>query len=395
MRAEVAEAERRYEVREAARGWHLAAAIDEETRKKVDAAYPDDRSRLGPVFRVLVFVFSLVVLQAALGVAGLMFTAAGESAAAVVFFLFGCGLAALTEVQLVAMKRRQGGTEAATAILAVILIVGSLLFLVAESGKPEERVLIDMALILSAIVLWAAAFRWGYSIFAVAAAICVFVLLARGPSGRLVWMVVPLFLAPALLRAADSARLAPPHRRSCEAVALLALVFLYAAVHLGSWDVGAVEMLSGEGFFSHIERPASPIRSFFVVATVLVPVLTVGFGLAARRRSLIDLGFVGILASLATLRFYVHVAPLWILLLGGGAIAIGLASLVRRYLDSGPERERHGFTAESLFTDPEGRSALEVAASVASFTPAARPLPQPGFEGGGGRSGGGGASGEF
>jgi hypothetical protein len=89
------------------------------------------------------------------------------------------------------------------------------------------------------------------------------------------------------------------------------------------------------------------------------------------------------------------VAPLWVALIGGGGAAIALALLVRRYLDSGPARERGGFTAEPLFTDPEARSALEVAAGVAAFTPAARPVEQPGFQGGGGRSGGAGASGTF
>jgi MFS family permease len=393
MRADVALADRRYEVREAARAWQRAAAVDEETRKKIDAAYPDDRNRLGRVFRVLVFGFSLVVLQSALGIVGLMFASAGESVAAVVFFLFGLGLAALTEAQLGSLKRRHGGTESATAFLAVSLIAGSLLWLIFQSGNSGDRVRFDTALIVSAIVIGAAALRWGYSIFAVAATICVFVLLARSPFGRLSWMVLPLALAPVLLRGADSVRLAPSHRRSCEAIALLSLVFLYLAVHLGSWDLGVVEMLNG--FFGHIERPPSPMRTFCALATATVPLLTVAWGIATRRRSLINLGFVGILASLVTLRIYVHVAPLWVALLGGGAVAIGVASLVRRYLDSGPEHERHGFTADALFTDPEGRSALEVAASVASFTPAARPVPQPGFEGGGGRSGGGGASGQF
>jgi MFS family permease len=393
MRADVAEADRRYEVRKAARAWARAAAVDEETSTKIEALYPDDRNRLGRVFRVLVFGFSIVVLQSVMGIVGLMFTAAGASVAAVVFFLFGLGLAGLTEVQLGSLKRRQGGTEAATAFLAVGLIIGSLLFLIFESSNPGDRVLFDTALIVSTLVLGAAGWRWGYTIFALAAALCVFILLARGPFGRLSWMVLPLVLAPALLHAADAARLAPSHRRSCEAIALVSLVFLYLAVHLGSWDIGVVEMLNG--FFGHIERPPSPMRMFCAVATALVPVLTVGWGIATRRRSLINLGFLGILASLVTLRFYVHLAPLWIVLLAGGAVAIGVAALVRRYLDSGPEHERHGFTAEPLFADPEGRSALEVAASVATFTPAAKPVPPPGFGGGGGRSGGGGASGQF
>ena len=68
---------------------------------------------------------------------------------------------------------------------------------------------------------------------------------------------------------------------------------------------------------------------------------------------------------------------------------------MRRYLDSGPQHERFGFTAEPLFGDPESRGALEVAAGVASFSPGAPPVERPGFEGGGGQFGGGGAPGSF
>jgi uncharacterized membrane protein YgcG len=116
---------------------------------------------------------------------------------------------------------------------------------------------------------------------------------------------------------------------------------------------------------------------------------------ASRRRLLINAGLVALLASMVTLRFYAQVAPLWVVLLAGGGAAIGVALALRRYLDSGPGQQRHGFTAEPLFANPEGRSALEVAAGVVSLSPAARHLEQPGFEGKGGRFGGGGASGSF
>jgi len=175
-------------------------------------------------------------------------------------------------------------------------------------------------------------------------------------------------------------------------VAVVCLVFLYLAVHLGSWDVGLVEALTGEGRAS---RAPAPFRPIFAMATALVPVLTLAWGIGAHRRLLISLGLVGLLVSIVTLRFYVHVAPLWAALLVGGASALGLALALRRYLDAGPGHARHGFTAEPLFADPERRSALEVAASVASLSPAARAVERPGFQGGGGRSGGGGATGNF
>jgi len=69
---------------------------------------------------------------------------------------------------------------------------------------------------------------------------------------------------------------------------------------------------------------------------------------------------------------------------------------LRRYLDSGPEKERHGFTAEPLFEDLARRRILEAGAAVMSLSPEARPVhEEPKFAGGGGEFGGGGSSSEF
>jgi len=393
VRAEAAEGERRFEVREAARGWHRAGAIGEAARAAIEAAYPDDRARLGPVFRVLVFGFAVVAVSALFGLFGLFMAEAFTRSNGVPLMLFGLVLVGATELQVGSLRRAQGGTEAATAFLGLCYLLGGMLWLV-ESARLGEAAWINLALVLVVVLCAAAAYRWGYMLFAAAAASALFPLLARGPWGRLTWVIVPVALVPALLRAGDSARLPPSHRRSCQAVAVVCLVFLYLAVHLGSWDLGLVEALTGEGRASRAPAPA-PFRPLFAVATALVPVATFVWGIGARRRLLINLGLVGLLSSIVTLRFYVHVAPLWVALLVGGASALGLALALRRYLDSGPGQERHGFTAEPLFADPERRSTLEVAASVASLSPAARAIERPGFQGGGGRSGGGGATGNF
>lgn len=396
MRAEAAEADRRLEVRRAARGWQRAGAIDEATRKAIDAAHPDDRSRLGPVFRVLVFGFSVIAVNALLGLFFLMMGRGLEKAGWFLLLIFGLFLVAATEYQIGPLKRSQGGTEAATAFLGVCYLMGGLAWLVFE-GSHGSNAPIDILLILLAAVLGAAAYRWGYWIFAAAAAVCLFNLMARTGFGRVLWVVVPLGLAPVLLAAGDSGRLAPAHRRCAQAIAVVSLVCLYLSVHLSSWDAGLVEDLAGGRHLSEVHE-ASPLRSLFAVATALVPIVILGWGIAVRGRLLLNLGLVGLLASIVTLRLYVHIAPLWVALLIGGGAALGLALALRRALDSGPGHERHGFTAELLFADPERRSALEVAVGVVSLSPAARPLDhpvQPGFQGGGGRSGGGGATGEF
>lgn len=391
MRVDAAEADRRHEVREAARGWRRAGAVDLSTQARVDGAYPEDRNRLGPIFRLLVFGFTIMAANSCFGGFGLVLASGHEMATATLLLLFGLALVSATEYQMGPLRRRQAGAEAATAFLGLSYSSGGLVWFLSEASLGDEAT-ITGALGLAALLFGAAAYRWGYSTFAAVAGIAFFLLLARGAQGRALWTFVPLLTTPLLLRAGDSARLPPAHRRSAQALAVLGLVFLYGAVHVGSWDEGLVELIADQG---KVRREAGVLRSLSIAATALVPVLTLGWGIVTRRRLLIDLGLVGALASLVTLRFYVHVAPLWVVLLLGGAVALGLALALRRFLHSGPEHERHGFTAEPLYADPEGRSALEVAAGVASLTPAARPIEKPGFEGGGGSFGGGGASGKF
>ena len=390
MRPEIALAERRQCVRDAAAGWRRAGAVDDTARAAIDRAYADDRSRLGPVFRVLVFGFTFVAVTAFLGLVGLVAQAGGGG----LLLFLAIPLVIATELQLGPLRRRQAGAESATAFLSACFALGGSIWLLLETLRLPEQASINLALVLTTLVFGAAALRWGYTVFALVAAVAAYLLLARCPLARWLWIAIPVLTVVPLLRLADSVRLAPSHRRSSEAVALASLVFLYLAVHVGSWDRRVVEMVATEG--RELPPVASPLRPLFVIATGALPLLVVCWGIAARRRSLLDLGLAGVLASLMTLRFYVHLAPLWVVLVLGGSAAIGLALLLRRYLDSDPGHERHGFTAEPLFVDPRRRSALEVAASVVALGPAARPAEKPGgFEAGGGGFGGGGASGEY
>jgi hypothetical protein len=361
VRKDAVAADRRWQVREAARAWQGAGVIDDATRTAIAAAYPDDRARLGPVFRVLVFGFTVVAVTALFGLFGLAASGAGERGGATLLVLFGIVLAIATEAQLGRLRRTQGGTEAATAFLAVGYLLGGLLWLAIREGRLGGRAGINLALVLIAGLCAAAAYRWGYSVFAAAAAVAVFVLAARGPG-------------------------------SSHAVAAVSLVFLYLAVHIGSWDSRLVERIAERGGSAPL---GAALRIVAAVGTALVPLLTLAWGVATRRRLLIALGVVGLLASIVTLRFYVHAAPLWVALLAGGGLALALASALRRYLDAGPGHERRGLTAEPLFADPQGRSALELAAGVAAVTPAPRTVEAAEFQPGGGRYGGGGASGQY
>jgi len=390
MRPDAAEADRRQEVRAAARGWRRASAIDDATLAAVLAAYPDDRVRLGPAFRTLAFVFTFLALNAAFFlVMSVLEPRIGPASALAV--LFGIALCTLTEVQTGALKRADGGTETATSFVGLGYLIAGFAFLLSDAGMPD-RVVIRWVLAVGVVVLAAAAWRWGQAACAAMAGLSFYLLLAQAPIGRLLWIVAALVTVASLFRAEESRRLPPAHRRSLQSVLGLSLLALYLALNLWSWDEGLIESMTQ--WTAHGLRD-SALRPLAVAGTAVVPAAVIALGVWFRRRLFLDLGFLLAVASLVTLRRYVHVAPLWVVLTLGGAAAIFGALALRRFLAGGPRQERGGFTAEPLFEDLSRQGALEAAAAL-SAVPGVRHAPaDASLKPGGGRFGGGGASGEY
>ncbi len=390
MSPELCRAERFFEVREAARAWAAAGVIDATALEAVKAAYPDDRGRLGPALRALAFVltwFGVGFLAAFFGLALDM----NDRTLFPFLIVFGLGLVALTELQVGPLKRAQGGSEDATAWAAMFcLLAGSVWILDQAVGWSGRRMEIA-ALGVAAVLLGLAAWRWGGAILAFGSACCLLGAVSRLPSGRL-WLA---FLGGCVLGlglvSETSSRLCPGHRRAGRALQAAGAVGLYLAVHIGSWDAGLVEDVTG------LVHHASPLRPFFIGATAVLPVLLIGVAIAWRRRHLLLLGCLAVVASFVTLRSYVHVAPLWVVLAGSGLACLGLAIGLERWLRGGRERARGGFTADPLFDDERRLRALEVVLSAAQAGKGPAPASsEPGtFRGGGGGSGGGGASDHF
>lgn len=379
MRPDAAEADRRNAVRREARAWHAAEAIEATTLAAIEAAYPDDRRRLGPALRALVAVFTMLAAIAFFGILTLLIRGGEEE----LLLLFGLALLALTEVQIGPLRRCDAGAEAATALLGLLFVT----FGFALVGDDATTTLLAL-LVLGAAMAW----RWGHALAAAAAIFALFGLLARIPGGRFLWIAAGLALPPLFLPAGDAARLPPSLRMSARVAAGVALLGLYVAVHIGSWDQGIVEDIGGR----HHGSPEGALRLAFIAGTALVPLGVLAYSIRSRRSELLTLGVLLALASSVTLRFYVHVAPLWVVLSAGGLASVGLGLALRRFLHTGPSRERGGFTAEPLFDRAPARSVAEIAAALASFSPAPQAAAtQDVLKPGGGRYGGGGASGTY
>jgi hypothetical protein len=394
MTRDAAQADRNAAVRVAARGWKQAGAIDGAALAAVEAAYPDDRHRLGPVFRVLVFLFTIIAINGASGFIWALFNSAGEIPPPVILSVFGVALLVLTELQITKMRRAQGGSEAATSLVGIGYLLGFVGWTADKAGLSFLHV-IAVVLLAAAFLLAGAAWRWGYPLYAGASLVALLAIFTAFPQGRLAWIFLPLLVAPVLARLAESARLSSTHRASCAAVLGVALVGLYVALNIASYDFGWLEPdLSIWKLQPAIWGPS--VRWIFIATTALVPIVYLALGLRSRRWVFLILGLGTGIASLVTLRWYVHLAPLWVVLTVAGGALVAAVFALRRYLDSGPGKERHGFTAEPLFEDLAQRRMLEAGAAVMSLSPEARPVhEEPKFAGGGGEFGGGGSSSEF
>jgi hypothetical protein len=391
MTPRMTRADRNGAVRSAATSWRQAGAIDDRALAAIEKACPDDRQGVGPVFRVLLFLFTLISVGGAFGFLVMISdTSWRTDSLPVLLLFFGAGLVIATDFQVTRMLRVRGGVEAAMSLAGIGFLAGFAFWICDKDGWKDDHAFAAL-LLATAILLAGAAWRWGYPLYAGAAMAAFLWSFVAFPGARLAWIVLPLLMAPILMRLSESPRLPPSHRDSCAFALGVALAGLYTAVHLGSLDSHLLED------WHHGKLPTSAIlRGLSMAATALVPVVYLAIGLRSRRYVFLLLGLGTGVASLATLRYYVHLAPLWVILTLSGVVLVAVALVLRRYLDSGPGRERHGYTAEPLFEEMGRRRMLEAGAAVVSLSPDARPVDEePKFAGEGGSFGGGGASSEF
>jgi hypothetical protein len=128
-----------------------------------------------------------------------------------------------------------------------------------------------------------------------------------------------------------------------------------------------------------------------VLATALVPILFIVWGIRTPRRLVLDTGALLAALSFWTLYHYVRFGSLPIIAFG--LALIGVALWLNRRLTRAPGQEIRGFTASPLLSAESEAAGPAAALVAAAAAPISMPHTERGFSPGGGRSGGGGASG--
>jgi hypothetical protein len=341
------------------------------------------------VFRVLLGAFVFFAAMAA-------FAFAGMTTRSLAVALGLAPAAALVTDHLVHRGRRaQGGIEEGLSAAALVLLLFAAGWIAVEALRIRDHTLLQLLLAVTGLLCLAAVWRWGMSAYGVVGAVSLYGLLSQWHGSRLLWTVVPLVTAVPLYRGWRSMRLRPSARSACGGALMVGLAALYAATNHALAQHGVLEGLSLRGS----SAPSAWFGPLTGAATALLPLATLAVALWRRERALMVAGALMLVASVATLRYYVHAVPIWLLLTASGAVLVAGALALRRWLDAAADRERSGFTAQPVCGESGGQRVLELAASLAALTPQARALPSPepgpGVEPGGGSFGGAGASETF
>jgi hypothetical protein len=380
MRSAWRDAERVVEVRDAARDWRKAGAIDDTTLAAIEAEFPSNRIELARAWKVLIFVLvSVAIVGIQFGVFG--FDARGSGR----FFLYAAILGAVTEA-LRGSRLAGTGSDAATSFWAVV----NLLIAVGVLFDADEPTLLS---VVACVAFAGASWRWGFALYGAFAAAAGFVFLARSPYSRLAWAIAGALFCIAAARLAARASLSPPRRRAFAGVFVVSALAVYGAVNLYSRDERIVEAI---GLFVEPRRftaPASGARPVFAAATALLPLVFLAWGFRARRRLILDTGALLAALSVLTFHYYFRFGSIPITLFG--LALIGLALWLNRRLARAPGGELRGFTASPLLSAESEALAPAAALAAASASPASPRLEEDPFSPGGGRYGGGGASGKF
>jgi hypothetical protein len=379
MRLYSRDEEERIRVQRLVRDWAGEALLDAPQAARLLADLRVDVRRTNPFLRAGLALFTLLIVVASVGLVASMLGLSGSTAFAILMTIAAAGCLALAESLIRVYRWYRHGAEEALAVAAVVLLAVSAEALT-ESG-PQYSV----PWLVAAAGGFALYRRYGFVYAAIGALACA----AAIPFQFGLPPAVQRFLAAALLGAAG--------------FVLRAKRLQYGDDFPGD-EYGYLQAAALAGVYLVLNVQLTPnwyaVSGWFYWLTYLaiwiVPIAGLYVGGRDKDRVLIDVSLALLIVTLVTNKPYLgwerHTFDPCLL----GIVAIAAAITIRRWLSSGPDGVRHGFTAAARLD--RDRSPLSTLGKLSAALPSAArasssaPSTPSGFDGGRSGGAGGGAS---
>lgn len=395
MRHYTAEDERRIRLQTTVRAWAAAGLVDAQQAAAIGETLRTDLKRTKGLLRAALAAFTALIVAAAVGLVFVSFNIHGDAETALVLALAALGCFAAADYLAGTLRLYRYGVEETLAVLSPIFLSIATVSLANSGGRTSFHVDMLAALVVGAAAALVVYLRFGLVYAGVAAIICIGLV----PSQFALSLSSERICAAAIFGAVFFVARAsyrnhgddfPGDDYSVFEAAASAGAYLSLNIHawnaIGSW-LWNVPVVSIDRWFYW--------GSY--AATWAIPAAALADAIRAKDRALLRVGIALSLVTLATNKSYLGVPrQTWDPMILG-AVLVGVAVGVRRWLAAGPAGRRDGYTSERILDGDRDLLATAANVSVAwhgrAQAPApADPTPSP-F--GGGRSGGGGGGASY
>ena len=387
-------------IRNQARTWKRSGLItDDQLTAIVDDTNPDVR-QTNIFFRVIFFIFTYLCATAMLGLFVWITGIRGSMAFSSTLIIAGVISYFLAEYVVTKYRFYRHGIEEALAVSSMFLLCTGIFIGITKlflGGQWSAHQTIILCLLFTVNACWIY-LRFGYLYAALISIIATCIIpfqLSLPPTGERVLLLIILCLIFFLNVIYDEPEIEDFRKERNTTIQACLLAAIYLTVNLEI--IGALGLLAGTTSNIHLHPKLFPPYIYWLsyILTFIIPIAGIYWGIQSRKRLILGISLVMACVTLATNKSYLGMTRYaWdsaIL----GAVLITLSILINRWLNSGTNKSRDGFTAENIL-QPENHG-IGLADVAAALTPLATSIDvqqqEKFFDGG--SSGGGGASGNF
>jgi hypothetical protein len=406
VRAYRASSEETLRARDLLKEWAGDGFLTEEQYRRMEQETVSELRRTNIFLRLVLFLFTLIIVGAAVGLFFQVFRSQpGKEAPGVFLLIFAALSYAAAELAVSRARLYRYGIEEALAACSVVLLCGGMADLFRDRpwslNVDTIEFWVGVAGAIASLWIW---HRFGLPYASLAAMTFVVWLPSYWTSAHWAQHLIVAAVYAVGLFAAAAAR--PRHRLTClDQNYSIAEAFLWLGIYLAiNLQLSSVS-LDGP-WWGAIRTVTDFPRPFYWATWVLtwcLPPIVLARGLRRKDRFVIAVGAIVAILTLVTNKPYLGWKPhTWDPMLLG-AFLIGVALFIRRWLARGPDEIRHGFTARRLSSKDKrwmnaGVTAFGLVSPDIIIANPITPSPQtgsPDVHFGGGDSGGGGATSDF
>jgi hypothetical protein len=395
MRRYTAEDEERIRMQAQVRAWARSGLLNADQAGAIDGRLRTTLRRTNVFLRLVLALFTVLIAAASVAFSLEAFAIHTDRAIGVMLAVGAMIAIVLAEYLIGTFRLHAYGVEEAVAAAAVVMLATSVVELTTAGGHTM-RPSLTLWLAVAAIGSGFAYARYGRVYAAVAAAICAslvpFVLFEDRSLGRALAAAVfgAIFIGARALQPGrgDRQHGADSAGDDCAAIAAASYagMYLMLTLHLGFDVLPATTIAAPQWFYWST-----------YAATWMMPSIGLALAIRDKDRPLLVVALAMSLATLYSNKPYLGwPRQTWdpILL---GVLLVAVATVLRRWLASGPNGQRHGFTAERILeSDRATLTALATASAMwprhEQQAPGVVDTPPSQFEGGRSGGGGGGAA---